>query len=353
MPKVSVIVPIYNKEKYLVESIESLREQTLSNIELVLVNDGSTDGSLTICERYAEIDPRIQVVSQANGGVSSARNLGLDVARGDYLGFVDPDDWVESKMYEKMYDTVRRTQTDICMCNYVMEFPDKSVPVQLKIDSEKLNKNGILTEIVANMLAGPSLNSGSQVIGGSVCRLLIRKDIVDKNRIRFPIGIPLAEDLLFTIQVLLRSDKLSIEEGQYYHYMIRSGSAVRTYRQELQRISWEVHDSLHHILEKEDVLRYFEARMDRRYVDMVIRLIVNEVHADNTKSVTDKIRSIREYCRDNKLKEILSNVETKGYTLRRKAVLTGLQREWGIFLFVYYTLLSRLISCFSHPWAEN
>ena len=68
LPKVSVIVPIYNKEKYLVESIESLREQTLSNIELVLVNDGSTDGSLTICERYAEIDPRIQVVSQANGG---------------------------------------------------------------------------------------------------------------------------------------------------------------------------------------------------------------------------------------------------------------------------------------------
>lgn len=115
MPKVSVIVPVYNAEKYLRECVDSILGQTLSDIELILVDDGSTDSSPAICDRYAEQDARVQVIHKPNGRAASARNAGLRAASGDYVAFVDSDDWVSPKMYEKMLDT----GADVTLCDYV------------------------------------------------------------------------------------------------------------------------------------------------------------------------------------------------------------------------------------------
>jgi glycosyltransferase involved in cell wall biosynthesis len=138
MPKVSIIVPIYNVAGYLARSIQSLRDQTLEDLEIILVNDGSTDNSLCICEEHAKSDCRIQIIDKSNGGVSSARNVGLEVATGEYIGFVDPDDWVEPSMYESMYTKLTQTGTDLCMCNFIMEYPNRSVPVALPFGNQVL-----------------------------------------------------------------------------------------------------------------------------------------------------------------------------------------------------------------------
>jgi glycosyltransferase involved in cell wall biosynthesis len=116
MPKLSIIVPIYNKEKYLVECIESVLTQTYSDFELILVNDGSTDSSGEICDRYAVRDSRVKVCHKTNGGVSSARNAGVDVSSGEYLGFVDADDMLVSRMYEVLVANLEQYDADISIC---------------------------------------------------------------------------------------------------------------------------------------------------------------------------------------------------------------------------------------------
>lgn len=124
MPKISIIVPVYNVERYLVDCIESIRNQSLTDIEIILVDDGSLDNSGAICDDYALKDDRIKVIHKKNGGLSSARNAGLEVAVGEYIGFVDSDDWVDSEMYGFLYKNAVEKQAEIAVCNIAKMGPD-------------------------------------------------------------------------------------------------------------------------------------------------------------------------------------------------------------------------------------
>ena len=124
MPKISIIVPVYNVERYLVDCIESIRNQSLTDIEIILVDDGSLDNSGAICDDYALKDDRIKVIHKKNGGLSSARNAGLEVAIGEYIGFVDSDDWVDSEMYGFLYKNAVEKNAEIVACNIAKMGPD-------------------------------------------------------------------------------------------------------------------------------------------------------------------------------------------------------------------------------------
>ena len=117
MPKLSVIVPVYNTEKYLRECIDSILAQTFTDFELILVDDGSTDGSGIICDEYADKDPRVQVIHQQNGGATVARRSGVRIARGEYVTFVDSDDWIDSDFYAPMIEKIKETGADVLVCN--------------------------------------------------------------------------------------------------------------------------------------------------------------------------------------------------------------------------------------------
>ncbi len=277
-------------------------------------------------------------------GVSSARNVGLEVATGEYVGFVDPDDWIEPTMYEQMYNTIKRTHADLCMCNYVMEFPGQSVAVLLPLEKDFLNREGIISDLIANMLSSTSLNSGMQTIMGSVWRLLANRDLIEKNALRFTAGVPLMEDLIFCVETLVKCSTVIIDRGQYYHYVIHDNSAASKFRPDMFSRLHDVFDRLQNILEKEQIYHLLEERMNLRYVNMNLSFVVNEVHVDNKKSSMEKIQAIKQFCQDEKLKGILGAVDTKGYTLRKRLVLTALEREWAFFLFAYYTILTRLMN---------
>lgn len=124
MPKISIIVPVYNAEKYLRECVESVLHQTLSDLELILVDDGSTDSSPAFCDAFAAQDVRVKVIHKPNGRAASARNAGLRIASGDYVAFVDADDWISPDMYEKML----QTNADVTLCDYVRFQGEKQVP---------------------------------------------------------------------------------------------------------------------------------------------------------------------------------------------------------------------------------
>lgn len=339
MPKISIIVPIYNTEEYLAKSISSLRNQTLSDIQIILVNDGSTDESYTICKEIAKNDNRIHLVDKPNGGVSSARNVGLELATGDYIGFVDPDDWIEPNMYENMYNMITKTDADVCMCNYLVERFGRRIPVLLPIEQTILHRHEVVHEIVANMLAGPTL--GSPSVMGSVCRLLIRKELIEKNQVRFSHEVQYMEDLIFCVQTLLRSRTISIDHGLYYHYVFRSDSASYKYRVDMEIGVRQVFEMLEDILTEEAVYDELEGRMTLRYVNSCIELVANEAHFDNKKSFSERLEVIGSYCQDKRLKHILTSVSIKGF--RKKLVLLALKHEWELLLYLYFRVRIRLI----------
>ena len=125
--KISVIIPIYKVEQYLDECVESVVNQTYTNLEIILVDDGSPDHCPELCDRWAEKDARIKVIHKENGGLSDARNAGIDVAVGDYIGFVDSDDWIKTDMYEKMLQALIKENADICACNILSCYEDRQI----------------------------------------------------------------------------------------------------------------------------------------------------------------------------------------------------------------------------------
>ena len=148
MPKVSIIIPVYNTEQYLRECLDSVINQTLKDIEIICVNDGSSDNSLAILEEYAAKDKRIKIISQENQGQSVARNIGIEEAKGEYVGFVDSDDWVDLDFFEKLYTTVKKTNADIACAN-IYKPNEKRYYIKYKNikTATKTSKKYILTEI--------------------------------------------------------------------------------------------------------------------------------------------------------------------------------------------------------------
>ena len=212
VPKVSVIVPVYKVEKYLPECIESILAQTFTDFELILVDDGSPDNSGKICDDYAARDSRIRVFHKENGGVSSARNLGLDNARGEWIGFVDPDDWIEPDMYEQMYLAGTGNNADFVWCDFWTESDTMIV----------LRSQGLEIVDSENMIMG--FLSG-RLLGSVWCKL-IRAAVLRGNGLYFSTEIAYCEDLLLSIELALKAKKIAHIAHPFYHYRVREGAAT-------------------------------------------------------------------------------------------------------------------------------
>lgn len=224
MPQVSVIVPVYNAEKYLIECVDSILAQTLQDIEVILVDDGSTDTSPAICDSYLEKDSRVKVIHKPNGRASSARNVGIQAATGEYIAFVDSDDWISPNMYEKMLET----RADICLCDYVrfqgeQEFPFTQPNIQEGFyDKEKIRKE-IYPHLVMDGVEFP--------ITISNWALLIRRRVIVENNLSYRENIHVSEDSPFGSEALYCADTFAYIKGQrLYHYRITDGSTSSTYK---------------------------------------------------------------------------------------------------------------------------
>lgn len=340
-PKISIVVPIYNVENYLERSLNSLIKQTLTEIEIILVNDGSTDKSLEVCNKYAQIDSRILILDRSNEGVSSARNAGITVARGKYIGFVDPDDWVEENMFEKMYESIISSNAQIAMCEYIVERENQSPKViKLSTNSTTLGREGIFQELILNMLAPPTLNSNSSPIMGSVWRVIIDRTFLIQHSIQFERNIPLMEDLIFILQCLIPCEKVIVLNMPLYHYLVRSRSAATRYRENFFELNKEVYRIISSLLEHASLKEKCESRLSIRYIDMCLNCVVNEVNSKET--MKKRIKKIKLLCKDKNLKNNILNLDMYSYTYRKKFVLNSLKRENALILCIYYSLLKRM-----------
>lgn len=197
--KISVIVPVYNVEEYLIECLESLTAQTIEDMEIIVVDDGSPDNCPKMCDEFAEIHKNVKVIHKENGGLSSARNAALKIAQGEYIGFVDSDDWVDANMYETMYDTAKKENADIVICDMVDHFPDRVI---YHHSSEFENPFKVTP---------------------SACNKIFKYDLIKNDE--FPIGL-WYEDLEFTTKQLMKTDHVGVVHKGFYHCHCREVSTM-------------------------------------------------------------------------------------------------------------------------------
>jgi len=216
-PAISIIVPVYNKEKYLRKCIESVMNQTLKDIEIICVNDGSTDKSSVILEEYAACDNRISIVSQENRGLGAARNVGIKTAKGEYIGFVDSDDFVDLTMFEKLYKKAKHNNCDVVITGIYMYNTNTGEYWQSRDTNiyRAFSKEGVFTAAEHPVLL--------QYIG--VVDKIYKRDFLNKHSLFNPEN-RIYEDVLFTIKTFVLADRISLIDEPLYYYRKFTGYSI-------------------------------------------------------------------------------------------------------------------------------
>lgn len=210
---ISIIIPVYNVKNYLEDCIESIINQTYRNFEVILVDDGSTDGSEKICDYYANLDKRINCIHIKNAGVSNARNVGLSNAKGDYIAFCDSDDRYSINFLLEMFKAIEKTKADIVICSYYYSNSEINKPVKQGQKSGFISREELFEKIFVN-----------NEIGGFVWNKIFKKSIIDN--IRFDTNLEICEDTDFICSVTQKNSTLYYLSEPLYFYTIRDNSAI-------------------------------------------------------------------------------------------------------------------------------
>ena len=309
---ISVIVPVYNMEQYLERCINSIVDQTYRNLEIILVDDGSTDRSPRMCDEYAAKDGRIKVVHKVNGGLSDARNAGLQVATGTYIGYVDSDDWIEPQMYQRMYEACIEHQAQVAVCRYAKIYRDH-VDREGKGQVTVFDREGILKAYLADQ--------PEYVVYNSVWSKLFAREVVEG--VLFPVG-KNSEDIMYTTKAFCKLEKaVYIDECLYDYVLDREGSIMnvnRTQRMFQDEIPfWREHITCIREMVSKDMgdmaAYYFYRRLLSYYMELAV--------GEETRTAAKRIASIM---RDERaeIRRVYTNAfEGKGDVIRMQLFLNS------------------------------
>ena len=250
MPKISIVVPVYNVEKYVDRCLRSLVTQTLQDIEIIIVNDGSQDKSEKIIEKYVkENKNKIKYYEKSNGGLSSARNYGLEYATGKYIAFLDSDDYVESNMYEEMYNLAKKENADMVECDYIWEWEfgkkifDKRREYKTKED----------------MMKKPRVIAWNKIY---------KRELINKYKIRFPEDL-IYEDLEFFLKLLPHLNKISYINKYFVHYIQREDSITNKQTEKIENI-FKILDNIFDYYKEQNI--YYKYEKELKYMSRRILL---------------------------------------------------------------------------------
>ena len=291
---ISVIVPIYNVEKYLNKCLDSIINQTYKNLEIILIDDGSPDKCPQICDEYAKKDKRVKVIHKLNGGLSSARNTGIDIANGKYISFVDSDDYIDKRMLEKLHKNIIETKSELAICNLFYVYDKKKSAIEFEKENfivsgtdkfkNLYNRYNIVTILASNKLYSKT----------------IFKDIRYKNGI-------VNEDEEIIFKILDKTNKVSYINDKLYYYVQRNDSIMHKFnlkRLDIMKIHEERIENL--ILKKNNELLRLEYLS---YIQVIIKTILPGL---------ESIKEIKKYKEvEKRLKSLIVEVKTK-FTLNIK-----------------------------------
>lgn len=304
---ISVIVPVYNGKETLVRCAQSIRNQTCEDLEIILVDDGSTDGSGALCSALSREDARIRVIRKENGGVSSARNRGIEAAKGEYVLFMDSDDYMEPVMAEKMLEGIG--EDDIAICGFHHHYQGRDIIRIPEVPGQSGEEN--------------FLSLYGQGFLNMPWNKLYRRELMGS----FDESLNLGEDLLFNLDYLRRADGISVVKEALCHYIqddtgVSLSSRKRTDRLELAKRIWRETRAFYRELSgHEDESGIINGRLIQEVLDMVEALPFDE-----EKSRKEKLEIISEFCKDSELRQAAENAALKA--LDYKAVHFCMRRGW-------------------------
>lgn len=297
--KLSVIIPVYNVGELLYKCIESIENQSLDNIEIILVNDGSTDDSGKICDEISSKNNNIKVIHKENEGVSVARNLGIRIAKGEYIGFVDSDDYINENMYLKMYLQAKKNDCDIVMCDTNIEHVDKvSLDTISQLDESKiLEASSIHPDLLMEM-------------AGSMWKCIYKREILMNKNVLCPVGIKLSEDRIFNILAFGYSKKISYIKEPLYTQKVRQNSATTKYYPNMLDMVINSRKELFNALDKSwNNSEYYKKVYEKQNIGAIFQCIKNEFHKDCKKSIYKRYNTVKYIVTDSNVRDILENIE--------------------------------------------
>lgn len=316
-PKVSIIVPVYNVEEYLAKCLKSICLQTLKEIEIIVVNDGTKDNSQLIIDDFIKKDKRIKCIKKENGGLSSARNAGLKISNGDYIGFVDSDDWIEPRMFEELYNNMEKYKVDLVACGYKLIFPDRE-RIEEGINDEVFSLKEIgLENFLLNKQASISVVAWNK---------LYRKEIIVENNLKFePNNEIFSEDILFTLSYSLFCEKICCIKQPLYNYLIRKGSIMNSPKFETPKKLVKLVSKFNHLVTKSGKENEVGIFTKVIMLDMATRSLYSVRASTNSLRKVLKELDINPIYREYLWKLLKSNIDDK---YKIKAILCLLKPYW-------------------------
>ena len=328
-PQVSIIVPVYNVENYIERCLNSLVNQTFKDIEIITINDGSTDKSLELINKYVKEDIRVSVIDLGDEGVSYCRNLGIEKANGKYIMFVDSDDWIDSNMIEVMYKKAEENKLDLVMCSYIREFKDHSKEKIFNLPEEIIYKEDKVKNELLRKLVGPVKEelSNPEMLDalGTVWGKLYRADILKENKIKFvdlkEIGS--AEDTLFNIFTFNYLKKVMFLNKPMYHYWRDNPKSVTSqYNSKLKEQRKVFFKYISDFIKENNFEQVFEEALNNRICTSVLGLGLIECSKNNKISRINKIKNIKKIINEEYIRNAYKNLELKYFSI-----------HWRVFYF--------------------
>lgn len=300
--KVSIVVPIYNIEKYLEKCIKSLISQTYNNIEIILVDDGSTDKSAVICDKFASEDKRIEVIHKENGGLSSAREAGITATTGDYVMIVDGDDWLDSHTIQRCINVLEENENVKCILfSYVKEFENNSIPMHVmdgtKYFSQKEAEDKIYRRLFG--LSDTELSHPERMDNVvSCCMKLYKTEIARNGKYYDTKVVGSSEDALFNMYALYKSGEMIYLDECFYHYRKISTSLTNAYRKDLDKKWNTLFSEMNKIIEEKNLGNEYRKALSNRIALSIVGIGMNEVgntkasHVERYKKVNRYLKSL-------------------------------------------------------------
>lgn len=302
----SVIVPVYNVEKYLKRCVDSILAQTEKDLEIILVDDGSTDASGTMCDEYAKEYGHIKVIHKENGGLTSAWIAGAKVSKGDYLGFVDSDDWIDADMYKRMYDKAKEHDVDMVLCGLVKEFENtdrKNTYLTDRLTKSFYSETEIKESIVPVFLCDGSFDS--RAIPASRAMKLYRREIIMNNIKYCNDEVSIGEDLVITFACFMDTKSIyAIHDFYPYHYWINESSLTGKHDRNYLDKLIVLRNQLMKINEVKSGYEYGQ-QIINDFLFLVLMCVKEEIHKNKTDKPKQVIKRVKEICENQYVQQAL------------------------------------------------
>lgn len=333
MDLISIIVPVYNVEKYLEQCIESLVNQTYKNIEIIIVNDGSTDSSGELCEKLANHDSRINVIHKKNAGLGLARNTGLEFVKGKYVTFIDSDDFADVDLIENLYNGIILNNADTCIGGFKRVNDDGKVLYKEEYKSVTYSGNKVVQELLLRMLG--SSPEKSDAIRMSVWNVLFSVEIIKNNNLQFCSERKyISEDLMFDIDYYIHSYKTTIINSTDYNYRVNNNSLTMKYRDDRFVKCKFLYNEVYGKIKEYSLSQEAFLRLQRQYF-VNVRVCIRQENTKISKlSYNDAIRNIKSICNDEQLQVIINKYPKHKIGIKQVLFLRLIQLKMSKILYL-------------------